>query len=51
MTLDEGVNPGTEKERLFPAEEMTSTQRVAALLAGQGIGRVPFFRSRWVSAR
>ena len=43
MTLGEGVNPGTEKERLFPVEKMTSTQRVAALLAGQGLGRVPFF--------
>ena len=43
MTLNEGVKPGTKKERLFPAEEMTSTQRIAALLAGKEIGRVPFF--------
>jgi len=43
MTLNERVSSGTEKQGLFPAEEMTSTQRVAALLAGKEIGRVPFF--------
>ena len=43
MALDEGVNPGTEKERLFPVEDMTSTERVASLLVGRQIGRVPFF--------
>lgn len=43
MTLNERVGSGTEKQGLFPAEEMTSTQRVAALLAGKETGRVPFF--------
>ncbi len=43
MTLNERVGSGTEKQGLFPAEEMTSTQRVAALLVGKETGRMPFF--------
>ena len=43
MTLNEYVGSDMKKQGLFTAEEMTSTQRVAALLAGAETGRVPFF--------
>ena len=43
MPLNEYVGSDMKKQGLFPAEEMTSTQRIAALLAGKETGCVPFF--------